>query len=196
MKQRKIYQLVECALLIAIGTVLSLFDFKGPWALGGGITVCSMLPLVMIAHRHGTGMGIVSALIYSLIQMLLGLSNVSYAPDAITAIGIILLDYVLAFTVIGFAACFNKVVANRRWAIVLGIVVTFLGRFACHFLSGWIIWEAMWPNELGWASVIWSIAYNGSYMLPEIIITSIVAWLSYAPLKKYWHGEDLPKARG
>ena len=47
-------RLVECAVLIAIGTVLSLFEFSGPWALGGGITVCSMLPLVLICHRHGT----------------------------------------------------------------------------------------------------------------------------------------------
>ena len=195
MNQRKLRQLVECAILIAIGTVLSLFDFKGPWALGGGITVCSMLPLVMIAHRHGTVMGIVSALVYSLIQMLLGLSNVSYAPDALTAIGIILLDYVVAFTLIGFAACFNHVIKDRRWSIVAGIVVTFMGRFVCHYLSGVLIWEAMWPNELGWAAPVWSIAYNGSYMIPEIIITAIVAWLSYAPLKKYWHGEDLPKAR-
>ncbi len=195
MNQRKLRQLVECALLIAIGTVLSLFDFKGPWALGGGITVCSMLPLVMIAHRHGTGMGIVSALVYSLIQLLLGLSNVSYAPDALTAVGIILLDYVVAFTLIGFAACFNKVIANRRWALVAGIVVTFMGRFVCHFFSGVLIWEALWPNELGWASAVWSLAYNGSYMIPEIIITAVVAYLSYAPLKKYWHGEDLPRAK-
>ena len=118
-----------------------------------------------------------------------------YGCDALTAIGIILLDYVLAFTVIGFAGCFNKTVKDRRLSIVLGIVVTFFGRFVCHYLSGVLIWEAMWPNELGWASSVWSIAYNGSYMLPEIIITAVVAWLSYAPLKKYWHGEDLPKAR-
>ncbi len=195
MKQLKVRQLVECAILVAIGTVLSLFTFQGPWALGGGITVCSMLPLVMIAHRHGTGWGIASALVYSLLQLLLGLSNVGYAPDALTAVGIILLDYVIAFTIIGFAACFNKVVANRQLSIVLGIVVTFLGRFVCHFLSGVLIWEALWPNELGWAAPVWSVAYNGSYMLPEIIITALVAWLSYAPLKKYWHGEDLPKVK-
>ena len=48
-------RLVECAVLIAIGTVLSLFEFSGPWALGGGITVCSMLPLVLIcSSRHQT----------------------------------------------------------------------------------------------------------------------------------------------
>lgn len=193
MDSKALKRLVECALLIAIGTVLSLFDFKGPWALGGGITVCSMLPLVMIAHRHGTKWGVLSALVYSVIQMLLGLNNVQYAPDALTAVGIILLDYILAFTVIGFSACFNGVIRDRRWSIVTGIVVTFFVRFVCHFLSGVLIWETMWPNELGWASAVWSLAYNGSYMLPEIIITSVVAFASFAPLKKYWLGEDMPK---
>ena len=188
MNQRQLRQLVECAILIAIGTVLSLFDFKGPWALGGGITVCSMLPLVMIAHRHGTVMGIVSALVYSLIQLLLGLSNVGYAPDLLTRIAIILLDYVLAFTLIGFSGCFNKTVKNRRLSIVLGIVVTFLGRFGCHYLSGVLIWEALWPNELGWAPAIWSLAYNASYMLPEMGITAAVAAVSFASLKKFWLG--------
>lgn len=193
MDSKALKRLVECALLIAIGTVLSLFDFKGPWALGGGITVCSMLPLVMIAHRHGTRWGVLSALIYSVIQMLLGLSNVQYAPDALTAAGIILLDYILAFTVIGFSACFNSVIKDRRWSIVTGIAVTFFVRFVCHFFSGVLIWEAMWPNELGWASAVWSLAYNGSFMLPETIITSVVAFASFAPLKKYWLGEDMPK---
>ncbi|MBE5778451.1 MAG: energy-coupled thiamine transporter ThiT [Clostridiales bacterium] len=190
MDSKQIKRLVECALFIAVATVLSLFEFKGPWALGGGITVCSMLPLVIIAHRHGIKWGVGSALIYSLIQLLLGLNNVSYAPDFITAVGIIMLDYVVAFTVIGFSACFNGVIKNRQLSIVVGIVVTFTLRFVCHFFSGLFIWEALYPNDAGWGPFVWSLAYNGSYMLPEIIITSVVAWLSYLPLKKYWHGEN------
>ena len=186
--------LVECALMIALATVLGFIPlYELPH--GGSITLVSMLPVLLVSYRHGTRWGVFTAFVHSLIQLLLGLSNVSYAPDALTAVGIILLDYVIAFTLIGFAACFNNLVKNRRLSIVLGIVVTFLGRFVCHFLSGVLIWEALWPNELGWASSVWSLAYNGSYMIPEIIITAIVAWLSYAPLKKYWHGEDLPKAR-
>lgn len=194
MNSKTIQRLVECALLIAVGTVLSLFEFKGIWALGGGITFCSMLPLVMIAHRHGTRWGVFCALIFSLIQLVLGLNNVQYAPDALTAVGIILLDYVLAFTVIGFSACFTKVVKDRRWAIVLGIAVTFTLRFVCHFFSGLLIWEALWPNEKGWAPAVWSLAYNASYMLPETLLTSAVAFISYTPLKKYWLGADVANA--
>ena len=188
-------RIAESAMLIAIGTVLSLFSFQGPWALGGGITVCSMLPMVMITQRYGTKWGIFTSLVYSALQMVIQFNNVQYAPTALSAAGIIFFDYILAYTILGFSACFNNVVSDRRKAIVLGIVVTFFGRFLCHFFSGLIIWEALFPNELGWAPPIWSLAYNGSYMLPEIIITSIVAYLSFKPLQRYWLGEDMLKAK-
>ncbi len=184
-------RLVECAIFIAIGTVLSIFKFKGPWALGGSLTICSMLPLVMISKRHGVKWGVVSALVYSLIQLLLGLNNVQYAPDALTAVGIIMLDYVLAYLSIGFAGCFGGFVKDTRISIIIGIVITFSIRFLCHFLSGVLIWEALWKNELNWASSVWSLAYNASYMLPETIITCTAAYVSFAPLKRFWLGEDL-----
>lgn len=190
-----IRRIAESAILISIATVLSLFTFQGPWALGGGITVCSMLPLVMIAHRHGTKWGVLASLVYSVLQLILGINNVQYAPTVLSAVGIIVFDYILAYTLLGFSACFNKVIEDRRKAIVLGIVVTFLGRFLCHFISGVVIWEALFPNELGWAPALWSLVYNGSYMLPEILITSFVAYFTYKPLKRYWLGADMLPAK-
>jgi hypothetical protein len=184
-------RLVECAVLIAIGTVLSLFEFSGPWALGGGITVCSMLPLVLICHRHGTKWGICSALVYGVLQMFLGMKNVMYGRNFWEVLAIILLDYVIAFGVIGLAGIFDKCIKNRPVSIAVGSVFATLLRLACHFVSGWIIWEALWPNELGWASPLWSLAYNASYMIPEMIITTVAAVALYFPLKKYYYGEDL-----
>ena len=184
-------RLVESAVMIAIGTVLSMFEFKGPWALGGGITFCSMLPLVMISWRYGCRWGLFTAFVHSLLQMLLGISNVQYATNAGTAILIILFDYVIAYSVIGLAAMFKDRMKSRQLALVLGIVVTFLARLACHSISGVAVWEVLWPNELGWAAPVWSISYNASYMIPEIIITGIVAALSFRPLQKYYLGEDL-----
>lgn len=187
-------RLVESAIMIALGTVLSLFTFSGPWVYGGGITICSMLPLVILSHRYGTKWGVFSSLVYAVVQMILGFSNVQYAQNVWQAIGIILFDYIIAFGVIGFADCFNSVIKNRYASIAVGTVVVLLGRLACHFISGWIIWEAMFPNELGWAAPIWSIAYNASYMVPEIIITTIAAVILYKPLGRYFRGEDLKKA--
>lgn len=182
-------RLVESAVMIAIATVLSMFEFQGPWALGGGITICSMLPLVIISHRYGVRWGVFVAFVYSVLQMFLGIKNVRYADSVGTAILIILLDYIIAFSVIGLAAMFDKAVGKNVKSLELGIVVTFLLRLLSHFISGWIVWERLWPNELGWAAPLWSIAYNGSYMIPEIIITGIVAALLYKPLGKYFQGE-------
>lgn len=186
-------RLVESAVMIAIATVLSVLSFQGPWALGGSITICSMLPLVFIAQRYGTKWGLLTGVVHGILQMFLGFSNVQYASNAITAIGIILLDYVVAFGVVGFSASFNRFFEKRQVAIVVGIAVTMFLRYVCHFLSGWLIWEALWPNEYGYGSVVWSLLYNGSYMLPEMIITAAVAALSYNPLKRYWLGQDLPQ---
>ena len=117
-----------------------------------------------------------------------------YLPNAISMAGVILLDYIAAFGMIGFSAVFRRVFKNRRPALVVGIAVTFFGRFICHFISGIVIWEALLPNGLGWAPVIWSLAYNGSFMLPEFILTSIVAYLSYAPLEQFWQLQEPTRA--
>lgn len=188
-------RLVESAVMIAIGTVLSMFPFSAPWAFGGGVTICSMLPLVIIAHRYGTKWGLFTAFVYSVLQLILGVSNVQFAAGYgfVLAVGVLLLDYILAFTVIGLSACFNGVIKNHLASIVVGIVFTFALRFVCHFLSGWIIWGVITPNEMGLVAPLYSLIYNGGYMLPETIITALVAVLTYKPLKRYWLAEDLAK---
>ena len=188
-------RLVESAVMIAIGTVLSMFPFSAPWAFGGGVTICSMLPLVIIAHRYGTKWGLFTAFVYSVLQLILGVSNVQFAAGYgfALAVGVLLLDYILAFTVIGLSACFNGVIKNHLASIVVGIVFTFALRFVCHFLSGWIIWGVITPNEMGLVAPLYSLIYNGGYMLPETIITAVVAALTYKPLERYWLAEDLAK---
>ena len=171
----KTLKLVFSSLMIAIGTVLSLFKFQGLWAFGGGVTFCAMLPLVIIAFIYGTKWGVFTAFVFSLLQMVLGMDNVMYGTSALMVIAIALLDYIVAYTVIGFAAVFKGKFSSIYVDIVVGIVVTFSLRLLCHFITGWIIWDALWPNEMGMISPVYSIAYNGSYMIPEIVITSVVA---------------------
>jgi len=179
-------QLVESAIMIAIGTILSMITIASPWKFGGGITVCSMLPLVILSFRHGTKVGVFASCVYGLIQMIIGFSNVQYATNFVMAMGIVLFDYIVAFGVVGFSAVFKNAFKNQLSAILVGVVFTFTLRFLCHFATGVWIWEALWPNELGWAASLWSLAYNASYMLPEIILTGIVISATYKPLKKYW----------
>lgn len=182
-------RLTDTAILIALGTILSIFKIDMP--MGGGLTAASMLPLVILSYRYGWKWGGLSGFVYSVIQMLLGLDNVRYASSAVMAAGIILLDYLVAYTAIGFASFFGGRPGNTRRALITGIIVSFLLRFVCHFITGMWIWDALWPNELGMTSAVYSLLYNGWYMGGEIVLTIAVAMAIYNPLKGYIHGEDL-----
>ncbi|MCQ2386575.1 MAG: energy-coupled thiamine transporter ThiT, partial [Clostridia bacterium] len=69
------------AVMIAIGTVLSLFKFEGLWVLGGGVTFCAMLPLIVVSCRYGVRRGLWTAFIFGLLQALLGLDNIQYGSS-------------------------------------------------------------------------------------------------------------------
>ena len=164
-------RLVFSAVMIAVGTVLSLL--KIDFVMGGGLTICAMLPLVMVSFRYGTKWGVFTAFVFSVLQCLLGLDNVQYATSAGMAAAIILLDYIVAYTVIGFSGIFRNKAKTFKSALILGISVTFFARFLCHFATGWMIWDALWPNEFGMAAPVYSLCYNGSYMLAEAVISII-----------------------
>ena len=72
-------RLTVSAIMIALASVLSLFT---PLALpqGGGITIMSMLPIILISYRYGLKWGTATAFIYSVIQLLFGFSTVSAYP--------------------------------------------------------------------------------------------------------------------
>ena len=185
-------QLVESALMIAVATVCSLVKIDLPF--GGGITIVSMLPLVLISHRYGWKWGVLTAFTYSLIQMILGLDNVGYATSFLMGAGIVLLDYVIAYPVIGLSGVFGK----DRKAVAIGIAVTFAMRFCCHLVSGAWIWGVWMPEQFMGMKMtnpwIYSALYNGWYMLAELIATELVAMLIYKPLEKFFRGEQNAKA--
>ena len=130
--------LVECALMIALGTVLAnikIFEMPN----GGSITLLSMLPFILVSYRHGTKWGLFTGFVNSLLQMLLGF----YAPPApglLPLVGMILLDYVLAFTLLGLAGAIAKPFKNRLVGVAVGTAAVCGIRFLCSFLSGVLIW--------------------------------------------------------
>ncbi|MCR5610521.1 MAG: energy-coupled thiamine transporter ThiT [Clostridiales bacterium] len=180
----KTLQLVESALMIAVAVVLNEL-LKIPMPFGGGLTILSMLPIVIICHRYGTGWGLFTAFVFSLVQLIFGIKNIGYASDVVSAVGIMFLDYILAYTVIGLSGIFGK----KRAGVVIGIVFSFTLRFVCHLVTGAWIWGG-WMPETYWGLPmtnpwIYSALYNGWYMLAEIVLTVIVMMLLYKPLRKY-----------
>lgn len=183
MKKSTTLTLVECALMIALSTVLSMFKiFELPQ--GGAVTCASMVPLVLVSYRHGTKWGITTAFAHSLLQMIIGF----YAPPANTFwafLGVILLDYVLAFTVLGTAAFFGKPFKNRAVSVAVGSVAVCALRFLCSFASGILIWGSDAPA--GTPVWLYSLTYNGSYMLAEAVITAVVAVILIQVLDRTGH---------
>lgn len=189
----KTLQLVESALMIAAAVVLNEL-LKIPMPFGGGLTVLSMLPIVIICHRYGTGWGLFTAFVFSLVQLVFGIKNVSYASDMLSAVGVMFLDYILAYSMIGLSAVFGK----KRFPVALGIFVSFTLRFLCHLAAGAWIWGG-WMPETFWGLPmtnpwVYSALYNGWYMLAEMVLTILVIMLLYKPLRKYLRFPEEPAA--
>lgn len=181
----KTRRLTESAILIAIATVLSLIKIESFWAKGGSITLASTFPLIIISYRHGFKWGAFSAFAYSIIQALLGASNFGYAATFAVWMGILLFDYLIPFTCIGFASLFRNINKNTLVSFIISIFITYFFRFICHTFSGWIVWGSIY-NNVGWEAFTFSFLYNGSYMLPEFIISAIIAAVSFKSINKYW----------
>ena len=174
MKVSKTRMICEAAIFIAMAEILSLiklYEFPN----GGSITLLSMLPFILVSYRHGTKWGLFTGFVNSLLQMLLGF----YAPPApglLPLVGMILLDYVLAFTLLGLAGAIAKPFKNRLVGVAVGTAAVCGIRFLCSFLSGVLIWGNLSDGLPAW---IYSLTYNGSYMLPEGIMTTIAVVLLY-----------------
>ena len=167
--------LTECAMMVAVSVVLMQIKlFSMPY--GGSVTLCSMLPVILISYRNGTKWGLMTGLVLAVLQMITGW----YAPPAGTFLayfGMILLDYVLAFTMLGTASFWAKPFKNKYAGIAAGTAVVCVLRFCCSFLSGFLIWSSDAP--IGESAVWYSLVYNGGYMLPEMVITVSAALLLY-----------------
>ena len=197
-------RLTESAMLLAMAIVLELIAkmFIPEQTFGGQITIVSMLPVVLISYRHGMKWGFLASFTYALLEMAIGMKNVSaaflpgYFGDGamiFNAILMCLLDYVLAYSVLGLGGIFRNRIQRNGVGLMCGSLVALGARFLCHILSGCILFssyaewyftqegfpawgaqlvEALSPGVLG---LIYSIVYNGMYMIPEMVFTAIAA---------------------
>ena len=179
MSKKYVYKLTLSAIFVALATVLSLIKVvKMP--LGGSVTLLSMLPIVMISVLLGLKWGFGSAFVYSRIQLVLGIALdglLGWGLTPVMLVGTILLDYIVAFTVLGIAGIFAK---KGYVGICGGTALAVALRFVSHFLSGFIIFKNLEQFELFGSvftnhPVLYSLAYNGMYMLPELILTTVAA---------------------
>jgi len=171
---------------------------------GGQVTLVSMLPVVLISYRHGVRWGLVTGLTYALLEMALGAKTVAaafqpgYFGDGVMLLNaaiMCILDYIAAFTALGLGGVFRSRIKNPGTGLMLGSLVALGARYLVHIASGYILFSgwAEWfftqegfpawggtlvaslsPEALG---LVYSVVYNGFYMIPEIILTMAASLL-------------------
>lgn len=171
MENKKTLALVESAVMIALASVLSLLKLADLPA-GGSVTFASMLPIVLISYRHGAKYGLAAGTVYGVIQQLLGLRTLSYVTGFASVLAVILLDYVIAFAVLGLGGVFRKSGMSQSLALVSGAALASVLRYICHVVSGATVWAGLTiPTS---AVLVGSLAYNATYMIPETLILLLV----------------------
>lgn len=176
--------LCEGAIMVALAQILSYIKIME--LPNGGSLTPAMFPILLFAVRWGLKDGLLAGFVFGLLQLIF---------DGAYAWGwqSMLLDYLVAFSPLGLAGLFK----GKKWGIFAGTVLGCLGRFIVHFISGITIYRIYAPTEILGTVFdepnLYSLVYNGSYMLPNTILALAIAGLLYAPLKKFYVGEDIPK---
>ncbi|MGG2083239.1 energy-coupled thiamine transporter ThiT [Lysinibacillus pakistanensis] len=175
MDKKRLLMLVEIAIFAAIGLVLDQISFK-VWAQGGSVSLV-MVPIILIAFRWGLLPGLTTGFLIGAMQTMFGPTIVHWLQG--------LLDYGVAFTVVGLVAIVRRPVleaANNlnktkmALYIIVGTVLAGFLRYAAHTVAGAVFFSEYAGDQNAW---IYSIIYNGTYMLPATVLTAIVGVLLF-----------------
>jgi len=151
--------LAEATIFIALTIVLK--DVLPPiyhMPQGGSVTIAGLVPLLWFALRRGVKYGVFAGFVYGLIHAFLPGSYIIHPVQG-------LLDYPLAFAALGLAGAVKKIPA-------VGIAVGIVGRFLCSFAAGMVFFTSFSID-----GVTASAIYNGTYLIPEFVITTIVIYI-------------------
>jgi len=148
--------LAESIVCVALSALLYYFViFSMPQ--GGRVTAGSMIPIFLLALRRGAKVGILAGIVFGLIVLIL-------EPFVFHPVQV-LLDYPIAFGLLGLAGFFRQIP-------LLGVAVGMFGRFIAHFITGIIFFASFVPE--GMSPALYSAIYNGSYLLVEFIVSIII----------------------
>ena len=175
-QSKRVQMLCEGGIFLALALVLNALKlYTLP---NGGSISLEMLPVFIFAIRWGVGWGCL---------MGFALGAVSLFIDGAIAWGwqSLLLDYLLAFTPLGLCGLFR----GKEKGIFLGTVLGAFVRFLIHFYSGVTIYAILAPTELFTITFtspwMYSLVYNGSYMLIDTGLCLVILGLLYRPMHKY-----------
>ena len=188
--------MVEIGVMAALGFVLDELSgimFKGVFVNGGSIGI-AMLCVLLMAYRRG----FIPALITGLVMGLLDLATGPYIipGEAWRAVVQVLLDYVLAYPMVAFAALFrpaflkSKDKGKKVLFLCLGTILGGLLKLLVHYLSGILFWADPSSFAFSWTWMnphLYCFLYNALYVLPCLALS--LAFL----LVLYWRIPSLLK---
>lgn len=164
-------KLAVCAMGLALAMATAYIRvFTMP--MGGEVTLCSMLFIVLIGYWYGVGYGVTTGVAFGLFQFLI--------EPFFLSIPQFLLDYILAFGALGLAGAFRN--SKKKWSLHIAYLVAVCGRLFFSWISGWVFF-GMYAGDYGLKSgALYSIIYNGSYMAVEAAITLIIISMPHVRL--------------
>lgn len=156
----RLRRLVETAMMIAAAVALS---YVKVWEMpqSGSVTLGSMVPILLVGLRHGLGWGVTAGVLNGLIQF--WLDPYFYHPVQV------LLDYPIAFGALGLAGLAR---GHSRWAAAWLGSLAIAGRFVAHTVAGVVFFGQFAPE--GQSPLVYSLIYNGSYLLPEVVLSGLL----------------------
>ena len=170
--QTNVRCLTEGGICVALSLVLSYLKIPvmaGFGGFGGSIDFV-MIPLIIFAVRWGLSWGIGAGLVFGTLKYILA------SGFAISWVSIIF-DYAVAYAFIGFAGLFRR----KYKLLPVAALVGCLARFVIHFISGMTVYAQYMPEEFmgytGMTPFLYSLLYNGPYMLPNTIIAIVICSL-------------------
>lgn len=169
-----IRRITEIALLVSIAVVLDfLAGLYAPFPYGGSISP-AMLPIVLVAYRHGLKQGLVAGFVFGVLQSFVA---VGLGQFWFLSIPQVILDYGLAFIVLGFAGL-AKDPLHHRGHFLMGILLASFLRYLMHGFSGVVFWGSFAPEGMN----VWFysfIAYNLPYMAASAALCLVVGWILF-----------------
>jgi len=160
-------QLVFCAMAMALGTVASMLKIW-PMPMGGSVTLLSMLFISLIGYWYGLRTGMMTAIAYGLLQLIIDPYVISLPQ--------LFFDYIFAFGALGLSGIFT----SSKNGLYKGYIASILGRFVFSFISGMAFFGSS-ASGYGMSVPVYSFCYNGAYIFSEAILTLIV--LALPPVK-------------
>ncbi|MDN7243671.1 energy-coupled thiamine transporter ThiT [Planococcus sp. N028] len=190
MRNQRVLLMMEIAIFGALGFVLDFVAFKMPQ--GGSVSLV-MIPIILIAFRRGVAAGVLTGLFVGLLQIVTGVISVTPLSFGFVVLQVIL-DYLVAYGVVGFAGMMRGSYLNSEkagktgkmiTAIVAGVLIGSFLRYVVHVITGVLFFGMFAEGNV----LIYSIIYNATYMIPVFLLAAVVCSILFAAAPKLVNSE-------